>query len=163
MDVKFFPIKTWQVSTKLSKEDILKKVSDSSVSKSWKISMKGLFNNVNFTSQPTNDGFILVMGNYGLTYAKNPLRPPVDVRFANVNNLTLLNCTHKLSNGTFARLVIFYFIFIIISYFMGFKDNDWVGIVMPLGIIVVHYCLVLYSFNKQLFNYEIFIAELIKE
>ncbi|RFM30740.1 hypothetical protein [Chitinophaga silvisoli] len=163
MDIKLFPIKSWQVSTKLNKEEILKKVSDLTVSKSWKISMKGLFNNVSFTSQPTHDGFILVIGNYGLSYAKNPLRPPVDVRFANENNLTLLNCTHKLSNGTFARLAMFYSIFIIISYFMGFKDKDWVGIVIPLGIIVVHYCLVLYNFNKQLFNYEFFIAELVKD
>lgn len=163
MDIQFFPIKTWQVFTKLSKEEILKKVSDSTVSKSWKISMKGLFDNVNFTSQPTNDGFILVMGNYGLSYGKNPLRPPVDVRFDNVNNLTLISCTHKLSNGTFTQLGMFYFVFIIISYFMGFKKNDWLGVIFPLGIIVVHYALVLFNFNKQLFNYEVFIAELVKD
>lgn len=163
MNVKLFPITTWEVSTKLSKEEILKKLSDSTVSKSWKISMKGLFQNVNFTSQPTIDGFILVMGNYGLSYAKNPLRPPVNVHFSNENNLTLLSCTHRLSNSTFARLLIYYSIFIVISYFMGFKDNDWIGIIIPLGMIVVHYSLVLYNFNKQLFNYENFIAELIKD
>lgn len=163
MNVKLFPITTWEVSTKLNKEEILKKLSDSTVSKSWKISMKGLFQNVNFTSQPTTDGFILVMGNYGLSYAKNPLRPPVNVHFSNENNLTLLSCTHRLSNSTFARLLIYYSIFIVISYFMGFKDNDWIGIIIPLGMIVVHYSLVLYNFNKQLFNYENFIAELIKD
>jgi len=163
MNVKLFPITTWEVSTKLSKEEILKKLSDSTVSKSWKISMKGLFQNVNFTSQPTTDGFILVIGNYGLSYAKNPLRPPVNVHFSNENNLTLLSCTHRLSNSTFARLLIYYSIFIVISYFMGFKDNDWIGIIIPLGMIVVHYSLVLYNFNKQLFNYENFIDELIKD
>ncbi|MBV8253161.1 MAG: hypothetical protein JO154_11190 [Chitinophaga sp.] len=163
MNIKLIPVANWKVRTTLSKEEILQKVSNSTIHKTWKLSMKGLMQNNSFVSEPNSNGFILIMGQYGLSYAKNPISPALKVHITVEDNLTILNCKHRLSDNTFIGLITFYILFGVISYFMGYKHHDLLGGMILIVIACVHYISMLLNFNKRLFNYEAFINSLVKD
>ncbi len=158
----FFPFLKKNYLTALKREEIINRVERTVAKPDKEITVQKLVKNHVFEGKITKDGFIVVMGRYGLTYGKTSLLTYLIAKVKpTLNDKTRLEITIQPSLGS--GLVILSVVYILsagLIYFSWSRGN-LEGIIVPFILVVVTYKSVLSKFNKEKKTYLDFIENVI--
>jgi hypothetical protein len=151
-----------QYLTNIQREEIIDRVERTVVKPDKQVTFQKIIENHILEGKATNDGFIVVMGRYGLTYGKTSLLPYLIARFKpKLNDKTRLQITIQPSLGIGLIILSTVYILAVFIIYISWTKNNLEGIIISGLLIVITYLSMLLKFNKEMKTYLDYIENVI--
>lgn len=158
----FFPFIRKHYLTDIKKGGILNRVERTVAKPDNKFTFQKVTNNRILEGKIAENGFIVVMGSYGMTYGKTSLLPYLIAKFKpNINDRTRLQITIQPSLGSGLVILSIVYIVAAIAIYMSWSKKNVEGIIVPGLLIVVTYISMVLKFNREKNTYLDFIEKVI--
>jgi hypothetical protein len=158
----FFPFIRKQYLTDIKKEEILNRVERTVAKPDNKFTFQKATNNRVLEGKIEENGFIVVMGRFGMTFGKTSLLPYLIAKFKpNINDRTRLEITIQPSLGSGLVILSIVYILAAIAIYISWSKKNVEGIIVPGLLIVVTYISMVLKFNREKKTYLDFIEKVI--